>query len=61
MINDMARVMQSKEYDQRYARAMRLERSKQYGQRHVKDKPGGGYIVNNTYAKTRNLSEKPDV
>ena len=41
--------------------AIRSEQSKQYGLRYNKDKPGGGYIVNSTYAKTRDLSKKPDV
>ena len=37
--------------------------SKRYDQQYDQDKPGGdnGYIASSTYAKTRNLSEKPDV
>ena len=42
---------------------MRSERSKRYDQRYNQDKLGGGngYIANGTYAKTRDLSKKPDV
>ena len=40
------------------ARAMQLERSKQYGEQYVQDKPGGGYIASSTYAKTRDMSKK---
>ena len=38
-------------------------RSKQYTQQYNQDKPGGGngYIASSTYAKTRDLSKKPDV
>ena len=43
------------------ARAMQLEQSKQYGQQYVQNEPGYSYIVSSTYAKTRNLSEKPDI
>ena len=63
------------EYNQRYgqsnqsdqsnaindtARAIRL---KQYDQQYNQDKPGGsnGFIASSIYAKTRNLSKKPDV
>ena len=47
IINDMARAMRSKRYDQQYNQ----------------DNPwgGNGYIVNSTYAKTKNLSKKPNV
>ena len=38
----------------------RAIRPKQYGQRYDQNEPGGGYIVSSTYAKTRDLSEKPD-
>ena len=46
-INDMARAIQLKQYDQRYNQ----------------DEPGVGknYIASSTYAKTRDLSKKPDV
>ena len=39
------------------------QKSKRYDQRYDQDKPGGGngYIVSNTYAKTRDSSKKPDV
>ena len=37
------------------------EQSTQYGQQYNQDKPGGGHIVYNTYAKTRNLTKKLDV
>ena len=33
---------------------------KRYGQRYDQDKPGGGYILSSSYAKTRDLSKKPD-
>ena len=46
-INDTAKAMQSKQYDQ------------QYNQH--KPRGGNGYIASSTYAKTRDLSEKPDV
>ena len=37
--------------------------SKQYDQRYNQDKPGvsNSYIASSTYAKTRDLSEKPNV
>ena len=38
----------------------RVIRPKQYGQQYDQDKPGGGYIVTNTYAKARDPSEKLD-
>ena len=41
--------------------AIKSEQLKQYGQRYYQDKPGGRYIANNTYAKTRDLSKKPDI
>ena len=46
-INNTAKAMQLKRYDQQYNQ----------------DKPGGGngYIVNSTYTKTRDPSKKPDV
>ena len=33
---------------------------KRYGQQYNQDKPGGDYIVNNTYAKIRDPRKKPD-
>ena len=33
---------------------------KRYGQQYDQDKSRGGYIVSNTYAKTKDPSEKPD-
>ena len=38
-------------------------RSKQYNQRYNQNKSGGGngYIANSTYAKTKDLSKKPNV
>ena len=36
-------------------------RSKWYSQQYNQDKPVSIYIISNTYAKTRDLSEKPDV
>ena len=46
-INNTARTMQSKQYDQQYNQ----------------DKPGGGnsFIASSTYKNTKNLSDKPDV
>ena len=41
--------------------AIRSERSKRYGLQYDEDKPGGGYIVNSTYAKVKDLSGMPDV
>ena len=40
---------------------MRLEQWKRYSQQYVQKKPGDGYITSSTYAKTKDLSEKPDV
>ena len=37
------------------------KRSKQYGLQYDQDKPGDGYIVSGTYAKTRDPSKKLDV
>ena len=38
-----------------------LKQSKQYDQQYTQDKPGGGngYIVNNIYAKAKDLSKGP--
>ena len=43
------------------ARAMRSKQLKQYGQQYVQDKLGDSDIAKSTYAKTRDLSKKPDV
>ena len=41
--------------------AIRAEQLKQYGQQYKQDEPCSNYIINSTYAKTRDLSKKYDV
>ena len=41
--------------------AIRLEQLKQYGLQYDLNEPGGDYIVNCTYVKTRNPSGKLNV
>ena len=51
-------------YDQSNAvRAIRAMQSKQYDQQYNQDKLGDGnsFIASSTYAKTWDLSEKPDI
>ena len=41
--------------------AIRSKQLKRYDQQYNQDQPGGGYIVNNIYAKTIDPSKKPDI